>query len=180
MEIVKLKYDPWGRKFFIKQPDDREKDFHENDEPFDFRVRPKRELKPPPKRGSIEEEIMQRNATKVSKTDNRLPQIHIKEHGFSGHPKLDITKETNEFNYNPRGRGVLPSERTPQKPREFRLKMPHIPEHCKESLGIDFTEFLWGQFVDHGVNKFGLLMYKHISYIKKMIAETFGEVCFES
>ena len=93
--MTKLKYDPWGRKFFVQSADDREKDF--NDKPFDYKVRPKKVTKPKLKQGTVEYDQAERNAAKVSMPDGRLPQIHYKASNFSGHPTLDIKKELNEY-----------------------------------------------------------------------------------
>ena len=173
MEVTKLKYDPWGRKFVVGQADDREKDF--NDKPFDFRVRPKKQKKEMPKPGTIEFDIAEKNAAKVSLSDNRLPQIHNKRSQFSGLPTLDSKKDLYEYNLHARYLDRLPSEITPEKPKEFALKLPHVPDHCKESLGKDFIERLWQEFCDHGVNKFGLILSKHIPAIQANISRAFGE-----
>ena len=173
MEVTKLKYDPWGRKFMIHQADDREKDF--NNKPFDYRVRPKKSTKPKPSAGTIEYDMMEKNATLVSRSDDRLPQIHTKQSQFSGLPTLDSKKDLYEYNLHARYLDRLPGELTPEKPKEFAIRMPHVPDHCKESLGKDFIELLWQEFCNHGVNKFGLIQFKHIPKIQSSISSAFGE-----
>ena len=173
MEVTKLKYDPWGRKFMIHQADDREKDF--NNKPFDYRVRPKKSTKPKPKAGTIEYDMMEKNATLVSRSDDRLPQIHTKQSQFSGLPTLDSKKDLYEYNLHARYLDRLPGELTPEKPKEFAIRMPHVPDHCKESLGKDFIELLWQEFCNHGVNKFGLIQFKHIPEIRSSMSSAFGE-----
>lgn len=104
--VQKLKYDPWGRKFLIKPPDDRNKDW--SDDEGDYLVKPRKVLKQKAK----DDEKAEANASKVSLDDGRLPQIQIKSNRFTGTPVLDRTKDISTYNKFARGARLPPFDKT--------------------------------------------------------------------
>lgn len=54
------------------------------------------------------------------------------------------------------------------------MKLPHITHHSIEALGIPFIEFMWSQFCERGVNKYGLIYYEHVPAISAALSAAVG------
>ena len=72
-------------------------------------------------------------------------------------------------------RGLLKREERVPKYASFRLPIPYLPSHMKESLGEDIVEHLWYEFLEYGADeselvkvsvlkKINLKMEKHLGY----------------
>ena len=163
--VTKLKYDPWGRKFLVKLPDERNTVW--SDDEGDYTVKPPKVVK---HKNKDDEKLIYN----VSVDDGRFPQIQNKNHLYKGNAIIDSKKNLNESNYF--GKGKLTTESSIEKPRSFFLiKMPHVPHHAIEALGNEFLEYLWKDFCDNGANKFGLLKYKYINQIHENLLTVLKE-----
>ena len=165
--VQRLKYDPWGRKFFIRPPDDRTKDW--SDEESDYLVKPKKVLKSKKE----EDERAESKAAQVSMDDGRLPQIPNRQHSFLGHPLLDKTKNELLYQKTARGPTLPPFDKTQLQrkaenlsTREFLQPFPYIPPHALEALGLPFLEYFWELCCERGLSFKQTMSFLLINLIK--------------
>ena len=166
---IKLKYDPWGRKFMFKR-DERSTDW--SDEESDYLVKPALVL--PKEKGDADAEWNLIVDPPVSTDDGRLPQIHVKTNSFDGTPALNHAKDVLEFNKHTRN-GKVFEKKTEHDSPSFNLEMPHIASHIVQSIGKGFLDYVWGQFCSQGANKFGMLKYKKACSVMSVVERVTGE-----
>jgi len=164
-EVIKLKYDPWGRKFLFKT---EERSTEWSDDESDYLVKPKPAL---PKQDGNDEACRELN---VSIDDGRLPQIHVKTNDFNGTVSVDRMKNVLEFNKYTRN-GKVFEKKTEKACTSFRFPIPHLPPHAVQSLGEGFLEYIWREFCILGVNKFGMLKFKLACQVMRTVEQLTGE-----
>jgi hypothetical protein len=177
-EIIKLKYDPWGRKFLVPEPDTRRTTWSDDEDDGknkDSTVRSLQSsftrkfsvLNVKPSTASISADTEKRIFSSVSQPD-RLPQIHKKQHSYSGEGRVE------------KPRILLPREKLISNV-EFSLPMPHVAVHSRKILGAA-VDALWQEFIDSGADTAGYISYEKLLKIKHklLVSDEYSHLNFDN